>query len=255
MFLLLSKALDWFLAPLSWALVLAALAALARGRPRLRAVLAGLAVAIVVLFSQERVANRLDRWVEGSAPTTYRADVVYDAVIVLGGMVDEDASRASGQVELDGHVERLLRGFELLRAGRARAVLLSGGIVDPNPGDQPEADRLAALLAGWGIPAAQIVTDAASRNTRENAIESSRIAAARGWRRLLLVTSAAHMARAVGCFRAVGLEPDTLPVDHNAAAGAARFATLPRVHALVRSTDALHELFGRLVYRVLGYTR
>jgi uncharacterized SAM-binding protein YcdF (DUF218 family) len=180
--------------------------------------------------------------------------VVYDAVVVLGGMVDGGATRASGDVELDVHAERLLRAWELLRAGRARAVLLSGGVTFPQPGDVPEADLLAARLARWGVPPAQIVTEAHSRNTRENAIESARIAAARGWRNLLVVTSAAHMPRAMACFRAVGLEPDALPVDRRAGDGQGR-GWLPRAVDLARSTEVLRELAGRVIYRALGYAR
>jgi uncharacterized SAM-binding protein YcdF (DUF218 family) len=253
-FLVLSKLLDWLLAPLSWALLLLAGAALARGRPRRAVALAASGAAVLVAFATEPVADRLDRLVEGGARSTFRPDVVYDAVIVLGGVVDGPATRASGEVELDRSVERLLRAWELLRAGRARAVLLSGGVVVPQPGDVPEGDLLAALLARWGIPPAQIVVEARSRNTRENAIESSRVAAARGWRTLLVVTSAAHMPRALGCFRAVGLEPDALPVDRRAGDGQGR-AWLPRASSLARSTDALRELAGRLVYRLAGYAR
>jgi uncharacterized SAM-binding protein YcdF (DUF218 family) len=133
-------------------------------------------------------------------------------------------------------------------------VLLSGGNIDAQPGDVPEADRLAARLVAWGVPPAQVVAEGTSRNTRENAIESSRIAAARGWHTLLVVTSAVHMPRALGCFRAVGLEPDALPVDRRAGDGKGQ-GWLPRAVALARSTDALRELSGRAVYRIAGYTR
>jgi uncharacterized SAM-binding protein YcdF (DUF218 family) len=253
-FLALSKVLDWLLAPLSWALLLLLAAALLRRRPRLSWALAGLGAATLVLFSIGPVANGLVRLAERGAPSTYRPEVVYDAVVVLGGMVDDAASRASGATELDGRVDRLLRAYELARAGRARAVLVSAGVVAPVPGDVPEADRLAAKLVEWGIPAGQVVVEASSRNTRENAIESSRIAAAHGWRSLLLVTSAAHVARALGCFRAVGLEPDVLPVDFRAGDGRGE-GWLPRAGALERSTEALRELAGRAVYRTMGYTR
>lgn len=253
-FLALSKLLDWLLAPLSWTLVLLLAAVLSRARPRRAAVLSGLAAAVLVLFSLEPVANRLQRLAEASARSTYRPDVVYDAVIVLGGMVDPASTRLSGEIELDVHAERVLRGFELVRAGRARAVLLSGGLVAPLPGDLPEADALAARLAGWGVPPSQIVTEAGSRNTRENAIESARVAAAHGWRRLLVVTSALHMPRAMGCFRAVGLEPDALPVDRRAGDGRGA-GWLPRAASLAGSTEVLRELAGRVVYRVVGYTR
>jgi uncharacterized SAM-binding protein YcdF (DUF218 family) len=133
-------------------------------------------------------------------------------------------------------------------------VLLSGGSVFPLPGDVAEADRLAGKLSQWGVPPDRIAVERASRNTRENAIESARLAAARGWRTLLLVTSAAHAPRALGCFRAVGLEPDVLPVDRRAGDGQGR-AWLPRAAALQKSTDAIRELAGRLAYRAAGYAR
>jgi uncharacterized SAM-binding protein YcdF (DUF218 family) len=253
-FLALSKLLDWLLAPLSWALLLLLAAAILRRRPRLAWTLAGLGAATLVVASSGPVANALVRRAERGAPSTYRPEVVYDAVVVLGGMVDDAASRASGATELQAQVDRVLRGYELVRAGRARAVLLSAGLVSPAPGDVPEADRLAAKLVEWGIPAGQVVVEASSRNTRENAIESARVAAAHGWRTLLLVTSAAHAARALGCFRAVGLEPDVLPVDFRAGDGRGE-SWLPRVYALDRSTDALRELAGRVVYRAMGYSR
>ena len=46
-------------------------------------------------FSLEPVANGLQRWVEAGAVSTYRPDAVYDAVIVLGGAVDADATVAN----------------------------------------------------------------------------------------------------------------------------------------------------------------
>jgi uncharacterized SAM-binding protein YcdF (DUF218 family) len=49
------------------------------------------------------------------------------------------------------------------------------------------------------------VIEARSRDTREKAIESARIAAARDWRSILLVTSAAHVERAAGCLHRIGL--------------------------------------------------
>lgn len=146
MFLLLSKLLDWLLAPLSWALLLLAAAALSRSRPRRSLGLGAAGALVLVVFSSEAVARRLDRSAEAGVRSTYRPEVVYDAVVVLGGMVDEPATRVSGEVEFDQTPERVLRGFELLRAGRARAVLLSGGLVSPRPGDVPEADRLAVKL-------------------------------------------------------------------------------------------------------------
>ena len=254
MFLWLSKILEWFVSPLSWALFLGLAAVLLRRRARAAWILGGAGLAVLLAFSNERVADAIQRAAERGARNTYRPDAVYDAVIVLGGMVDYAATRASGTPELTDAADRIVRGFELVRAGRARNVIVSAGVAFPRPGDVPEADILASMLARWGVPPGQIVVEAASRNTRENAIETGRVAAAHGWKSLLLVTSAAHVPRALGCFRAVGLEPDVLPVDFRAGDGH-DVSWLPQAGALAKSARVLHELAGRVAYRVAGYTR
>lgn len=252
MFVVLSKVLDLAFAPLTWALALLALAALLRGRGRAPRALATGAAAVLVGFSSPRVANAIQRRAEAGALPTYRPGVVYDAVVVLGGVLDVDAARRSGELELRDEADRLVRAFELWRTGHARAILVSGGLVAPHPGDAPEADVLRDALVTWGVPPDAVLVEDRSRNTRENATETARLAASHHLGTLLLVTSAAHVPRALGCFRAAGLAPDVLPVDHRGEEGG---GWLPRASALAQSTAALRELAGRLVYRVAGYTR
>ncbi|MCP3140421.1 YdcF family protein [Pyxidicoccus xibeiensis] len=254
MFLFLSKVLDVFLAPLSWALLLLVAGALLRRRVGLSRLLTVLGLVVLYAFSTEAVSSALMRAAEAGAVTTYRPDVTYDAVIVLGGGLDPAATERSGQPEYNAAPERLLRGFELLREGRAQRMLISGGSLDPRPQAVVEADVLSRQLQAWGIPAERIVTEGKSRNTRENAVESERIIREQGWKTLLLVTSAAHMPRAEGCFTAVGLRPDTLPVDVRASATSfKRMSWLPRAGHLSQGTDALRELAGRAVYRRRGW--
>jgi uncharacterized SAM-binding protein YcdF (DUF218 family) len=105
-----------------------------------------------------------------------------------------------------------------------------------------------------GIAPDRLVLEEKSRNTRENAVQSAAIIAAHGWKRVLLLTSAWHAPRALGCFHAAGLSPDLLTVDHHAGSGGAG-AWLPRASSLAASTDALREFVGRLVYRAMGYAR
>ncbi|XXF80062.1 YdcF family protein [Myxococcaceae bacterium GXIMD 01537] len=256
MFLVLSKLLDLLLAPLSWTLLLLAAGLLLRRRSaRLSGGLQVLALGVLYAFSIEPVAGGLLRLSEAGAVTTYRPDTVYDAVIVLGGGLDPGATERSGRPEYNAAPERILRGFELLREGRARALLVSGGSLDSRPGAVVEARVLADQLAAWGIPPERIFTEGRSRNTRENAVESEKLVRERGWKSLLLVTSAAHMPRAQGCFAAVGLRPDTLPVDVRATSVPLRLVSwLPRAGALSASTDVLRELAGRGVYRLRGWS-
>lgn len=255
MFVFLSKLLDLLLAPLTWTLLLGVGGLLLRRRrARLAAWMQGLGLLVLYAFSTEPMAILLQRQVERGAVSTYRPDITYDAVIVLGGAVDADATERSGLPEYNPAVERILRGFELLRDGHARQVLLSAGTLDTRPGALVEADVLARQLRLWGIPPERIVLEGQSRNTRENAVESERIIRERGWKKLVLITSAAHMPRALGTFEAVGLKPDTLVVDVRAHDWHVRAAWWqPRAANLSAGTDALRELFGRLVYRMRGW--
>jgi len=114
---------------------------------------------------------------------------------------------------------------------------------------------LARQLESWGIAPDRLIIEDRSRNTRENAVESARILRERGWPRALLVTSAFHMPRALGCFRAVGLDVDTLAVDLRSDNTPKTLADLlPRTKSLHTSAAALRELAGRVIYRLRGYT-
>ena len=253
-FIALSKVLDLAVAPVTWALALLAGAIVLRGRGRAPLLCGGGAFAVILLFSLAPVTERLYRAAEASASSTFRPEATYDAAVVLGGIVEAGASRGSGEVELNDAADRVTRALELWRAGRVRVVLLSGGNVLPQPGEPSESERLAGKLLAWGMPAEAVVVEGRSGNTRENAIETARVVADRGYTSLLLVTSALHMPRALGCFRAVGITPDALPVDHRASDGRSD-SWLPRAEELSKATDVLRELAGRVAYRVLGYTR
>ncbi len=258
LFYFLSKLLDLLLAPLSWALLLALAAALLlRRRPGLARWLLLAAGAELTVFSTPAVADALQRAAEGAAPRTFQAGQPYDVAVVLGGISEPRRVWMDDGEDLGGAAERLTRAFELVQAGQARVVLLSGGLADPGPGAASEAEELAVLLRRWGVPAERIAVETRSRNTHENAVESARLIAERGWRRVLLVTSARHMPRALGCFRREGLSPDALPVDYRGGApgAAGHFSDWwPRAVELEASTEVLRELFGRLVYRWRGYS-
>jgi uncharacterized SAM-binding protein YcdF (DUF218 family) len=132
-------------------------------------------------------------------------------------------------------------GADVIRRGGARHLLYSGAF---------GRDEVRSDLVARGVPGDRIVIESRSRNTRENAVESARVVAAHGWRSVLLVTSAPHVERAVGCFHRVGLRPDVLAVaDPTPLRGRKPYAA-----ALARSSDLLHELIGRAVYRVVGYS-
>jgi uncharacterized SAM-binding protein YcdF (DUF218 family) len=254
LFFALSKTLDVLLSPLAWAILLALSGTRFRGAGR--SVLSPLAAAAVLyVFSIDPVSNALVRQLETTAPNTVQRGIVYDVVILLGGPVAHGPTEAFGVPSYNDGVERLLTTFDLLRTGRAKNVILTGGRAAPDD-SVVEAEVLRSQLEAWGIDRSRILLEDQARNTRENATFSRKIIDAHQFRRIVLVTSAIHMPRALDCFRDVGLAVDALPVDYRSFdPGRHRGSLLPRVDALSESTGALRELFGRIVYRVVGYGR
>lgn len=259
MFFFLSKVLDLAFAPLSWslALFLAGLAvfALKKERRRLIAALWALGILNLYVFSLDGVSNRLLRALEDER-STVRAGVTYDAVVLMGGVVSVYADQPEGRRSFNDNAERLLAVYDVLRLGQAKVAVISGGSPDPQRPEAKEAPTQRDQLVEWGIAPERVLVEPRARNTYENAVEVKKLAQANGWKDVLMVTSAFHMGRALGCFRAVEQPVDALVVDrrsHPPDAHGPVFA--PRAEALDESTDALRELFGRLVYRARGYAR
>ncbi|HTJ82813.1 MAG TPA: YdcF family protein [Polyangiaceae bacterium] len=265
MFFLLSKTLDLLLSPLTWAVILFALAvpwrlrARSSGRapktPRTTRAFGIAGIAVLVVFSSDVTEQAIFRGLESSAKDTRRPGEKYDAVIVLGGMVHERASAKGATFEYSESVERILAAYDLLRRDEARYAIVSGGGLDMD-GLTVEGEVMRAQLLDWGIAPERVLLEDRALNTHENAAFVKPIVEEHGFRRLLLVTSAFHMLRSEECFHAEGLEVDTLPVDFRASAGGTypgRF--IPRAEYLADSTYALREVFGRIVYRARGYAK
>jgi uncharacterized SAM-binding protein YcdF (DUF218 family) len=259
LFFILSKILDVFLEPLAWAVFFVVLSIpwrrrdTRRWRRRRAFAIAGLAVLLVCAF--EPVSNGLLYGLERSETSTYRADTTYDVVVLLGGVADERIVFETGEPAYNENVERLTATYRLLREGKARHAIISGGAVDPKLDAYAEARVLAKQLVDWGIDPERVIVEAKAMNTHENAVFSKRIIDERGFKSVVVVTSAFHMRRSAECFVAVGLRDfDTLAVDYRAYGRSYGVPPLlPRAHHLYVTTAIVREVAGRWIYRLQGY--
>jgi uncharacterized SAM-binding protein YcdF (DUF218 family) len=258
-FFFLSRILDVLLAPLSWSLACFVLGLVLFGiRPHKRRSILGLWLLGLLnlwAFSLNNVANALGRSLEDET-STVKPGATYDAIILLGGVVSVYADQPEGRRSYNGSAERLLAVFDALRTDQAKVAVITGGTPDKTRPEAKEAPTQRDQLVDWGIAPERLIVESNARNTYENAVETKKLAQANGWKSVLVVTSAFHMGRARGCFRAVELEVDTLVVDRRShPSGARGYSLLPRATALDESTDALRELFGRVIYRARGYSK
>lgn len=123
-----------------------------------------------------------------------------DVVIVLGTTVG-----AGGQPEarLAG---RLRTAADLVTAGRARVVLVSGD-GGGESGDEPAA--MTAYLTGrLGVNPARVVADPDGLDTYDSCIRARDVY---GVRRALIVTQSYHLSRAVTLCRSLGVDVDGVP--------------------------------------------
>src|SRR5262249_33550853 len=118
---------------------------------------------------------------------------------------------------------------------------------------KPEAELIKDLLTEWGVPSEAIELASQSRNTYENALEIKDMWKREGFQSALLVTSAAHMPRAMATFLRAGLPVAASTADVRIVEAANPFALLPDAGALGTATNAMKEWLGLLAYRLRGW--
>ena len=137
-----------------------------------------------------------------------------DGIVVLGGGVDLDVTQGRGMVTFQDASERFTSLIELARRYPEARVVFSGGQAWLKGGDLSEAMVIRDFLRNHGLDEARVIFEDQARNTYENALLAKTRAAPQPDERWLLVTSAYHIPRAVGCFRQVGWPVLAYPVDY-----------------------------------------
>jgi uncharacterized SAM-binding protein YcdF (DUF218 family) len=165
--------------------------------------------------------------------------------------VDLGRTIANGPVALNGMAERLTETLALAHRYPDAKVLISGGDGRLTPKGLTEADATSSVFVADGLDPRRIMLEGASRDTYENAIYSKSVARPRADQIWVLVTSANHMPRAVGCFRRAGWDVIPYPVDYT---GGPAGIGLNFDGGLRVLDDALHEWIGLVAYRLLGRT-
>ncbi len=249
MFFLLSKVLDFVLLPTVWLLALLGLALLAR-QPRRWLVAA---LALFLLATNPLVVNELLlAWERPPVPLAALPRHA-DAAVLLTGITQVHKS-PHDRVYLGFGADRLTSALWLYRAGRVRRIIVSGGSGAVLATAHTEADDLTTLLRLAGVPNSAIIREDKSRNTRENALFTKPLLTP-DMDTLVLVTSAFHQRRAMGCFAKAGLHPIGFPAGYRSSdrSLAPDAWLVPSAEALANFSLLTHEVAGWLMYKALGY--
>jgi uncharacterized SAM-binding protein YcdF (DUF218 family) len=255
--LFLTKLLPIFVYPLGAAILVGAfaLALSFTGWRRMGQALLGIALVALWIAATPVFANWLNWRLESQfPPISVEMLPQSDVVIVLGGVLGQPLPPRIA-ADLGDPADRILHALRIFRAGKAPLIVISAGNLPWQPAVVPEAQLIADLLVELGTPRAALILETKSRNTRENAVNTAAIFKEHGWRNGLLVTSGAHMPRALAAFQKVGLSVTPAATDIHA--GPFLFPgfldLLPDVKALAGTTSAIKEMIGLWVYRLRGW--
>lgn len=202
-------------------------------------------LATCYLLMTPLVANTLLGLWEARAEAT--CNVHPRAVVVLSGGGKENAAPDDFASLGMASVRRTVAGVSLWRKQAAGTMLvLSGG---SGIHGQVESSRMAALAQVLGVPARFIRTEGHSSNTWENAHALAALQPALP-RKVWLVTSAVHMARARYAMHQAGFEVCSAPTDYRTSPLHWVSALLPTTSALAKTQAVLHEAAGMAWYRI-----
>jgi uncharacterized SAM-binding protein YcdF (DUF218 family) len=179
-----------------------------------------------------------------------------DGIVVLSGAIDQVLGQARGQFVLNEAAERMTEPLVLARRFPQARLVLSGGEGALLATGLSEAAAMRDFFLAQGLAPERLVVEARSRNTWENAILSLEAAQPRPGETWLLVTSAWHMPRAVGCFRRAGWTLLPYPVDYRTQPphGFGLGLGLALAERLSLLTPIAKEWAGLAVYWALGRT-
>ena len=234
------------LPPLSLAILLVAGLIVHRLLPHLAMALILLSTTALYALSTPWVGGLLQKSLEISTPIIPSQLQTAEAIVVLGGGRRLGAAEY-GSDTLNGLSLERLRYAAFLHRGSSLPLLVTGG--KPGGGALSEGRIMQHILQNEYGTSPQWVEDAAL-TTWDNARLSARLLHRSGIRRIVLVTHAWHLRRAVPLFEAQGLSVIPAGIQFSSTRLDSILDVLPTPAGLRDSTFALHEWLGILWYKL-----
>ncbi len=255
MFFTLSKIIDFLLLPICWIILLACIALFSKST-KIKKLSGILLIAFLLLGTNTFFVNTLFSVYE--MPQTQVKKHHSFAIILGGGMIranQEDPER----INIAESADRFIQPVLLYKQGKVDRILITGGntsIGNLRIDESNETLQLKRLLIALGIPSDKIIIETRAKNTHENALYSKILLDSLAIKdSVLLVTSAYHMRRSVACFAKQGIQVIPYVVDNKKKDTQLGIldCIIPAERELFKLSYLLREMFGFVIYRIMGY--
>ncbi|MCD4772376.1 MAG: YdcF family protein [Bacteroidales bacterium] len=257
MFFIISKILEIFMSPvlLVIGLLIFSLIYFKKNSKRSKKLLIA-ALLLFYFFSNSFIIDELMRvWEIQVTRTENLADNYKVGIVMGGGTITYDY--INDRRTYRNNIDRVLQAIELYKTGKIDKILLSGGAGNLIFRDMLEAELLKDFLLQIGINEKDILIDTLSDNTYQNAVYCARILKKNHLEKenILLITSAVHMRRSLGCFKKQDI--NVIPYSTNKYAGIRRYQFehlfIPQLVNFILWKKLIHETIGYVVYDIYGY--
>ncbi|MBK8567502.1 MAG: YdcF family protein [Saprospiraceae bacterium] len=149
-----------------------------------------------------------------------------------------------------------MNAYQLYKTGKVKKLLLTGGSGDILQKNPSEGEEMRKFLLDIGVPESDIIVEGGSRNTWENAVFSKQMLDEKHPNeRYLLITSAWHMRRSIGCFEKAGVAFTPFSVDFLSERDrwAPENCLVPDRIGFYLWEMMIKEWVGCIMYRLKGY--
>ncbi|MBU2019309.1 MAG: YdcF family protein, partial [Bacteroidetes bacterium] len=214
------------------------------------------AFSILLFFTNTVISSEFVRLWEVDGVEPKKMEKTYDCGILLGGMASYNTNL--DRLVLGGHGDRIWQTLDLYHRKIITKILIAGDDGDLIDKGLNESEQMKKVLVSWGIPGKDIIVEGKSKNTHENALFAKEILdkSFPHLKKNLLITSAIHMKRSLGCFEKVGLTLSPYSTNHYT--GKKRGYTFDQIFIPNSSNLDLWDLLikewvGFVIYDIVGY--
>jgi uncharacterized SAM-binding protein YcdF (DUF218 family) len=176
-----------------------------------------------------------------------------DGLVIIGGDEQPTITEARGQPTALDSMRRYVRFSTLAKQYPHAKLVFAGGSGLLNPTAHMKDSEVAEqALASIGTPTEKMIFERESKNTVENAIFAAQLVKPQPSENWLLVTSAFHMPRAMGCFRKAGWNVYAAPTGYYTDGAYGYTLSLRFDEQLRHLALAVHEYIGLVSYWLMG---
>ncbi|MDD5673986.1 MAG: YdcF family protein [Chitinivibrionales bacterium] len=215
-----------------------------------------ISIGCLFFFSSPVVAHILTRGLESRYAPSFSYPSA-SAIVLLGGA---EVAKLPPRIynETNSHADRIMHAARLFKKGYAPFLVATGGqlaFVKEFPGSEAEIS-FSLLTELFEVDSSKILLDRNAKNTHDNALNVLDILRKHNLpATVILVTSALHLPRATAVFRKAGFTVFPAPTDYveDTYFQPKVINFFPNARALMESTDALHEYYGIIGYKLIGW--